>query len=105
MRAATEYKFAAEAGFIRPSELELGYRLRHAVWGRGFATEASHALVRLAFSDSRVTAVVATALVPNGASTRVMEKVGMKRAREFAILDFDHLSVVYSLDRADFTSR
>ena len=29
-------------------EVELGYRLRHAAWGKGFATEGSRALVRMA---------------------------------------------------------
>lgn len=73
VRAATEYKFATEAGFMRPSEQELGYRLRRAAWGRGYATEASLALLRLAYANPAVTAVFAAALVSNRASTRVME--------------------------------
>ena len=50
---ATDYKFAAEAGWTRPSDLELGYRLRRAAWGRGLATEASSALVRPSPSSTR----------------------------------------------------
>jgi RimJ/RimL family protein N-acetyltransferase len=103
LRSATEYKFATEAGFTRPSELELGYRLRRAAWGRGLAAEASHALIQHAFANPGVTAVVATALMPNRASTRVMEKVGMSLIREFATPGFDHASVVYALCR-DFSN-
>jgi RimJ/RimL family protein N-acetyltransferase len=98
-RPATDYKFAAEAGWTRPTDLELGYRLRRAAWGRGFATEASAALVRLALADPSVTSIVAAALVPNRASTRVMEKIGMVRVREFAIAGYDDPSVMYALCR------
>jgi ribosomal-protein-alanine N-acetyltransferase len=98
-RPATEYKFAAEAGWTRPTDLELGYRFRRAVWGRGFATEASRALVSFAFSDPDVTCVVAAALVANHASTRVMEKLGLSRIREFAIPGYDDASVMYAVCR------
>src|SRR5262249_12726602 len=91
MRPAPEYKFAAEAGWTRSSELELGYRLRRAAWGRGLATEGAEVLVRLALADPEVTDVVAAALVTNRASWRVMEKLGMARVREFAIPGFDDL--------------
>jgi len=99
VRPATDYKFAAEAGWFCPTEIELGYRLRRAAWGQGLATEASAALVRLAFTDPSVTAVVAAALTPNRASTRVMEKVGMSRVREFTIAGLDHPSVMYAVYR------
>ncbi|MBN9117937.1 MAG: GNAT family N-acetyltransferase, partial [Planctomycetes bacterium] len=38
LRPAADYKFATEAGWTRPGDLELGYRLRRAAWGRGLAT-------------------------------------------------------------------
>jgi RimJ/RimL family protein N-acetyltransferase len=85
LRPAPLYKFAAEAGWTRPSDLELGYRLRRAAWGRGLATEAAALLVTLALADPTVTAVVAAALVTNRASWRVMEKVGMAHVRDFAV--------------------
>jgi RimJ/RimL family protein N-acetyltransferase len=99
LRPATDYRYAREAGWTRTSDIELGYRLRCSAWGRGLATEASAALVRLAFTDSKVTSVVSAALVPNRASTRVMEKIGMTRIREFAIPGYDDLSVMYALCR------
>jgi RimJ/RimL family protein N-acetyltransferase len=102
LRAATEYKFAVEAGWSRPSDLEIGYRLKRSAWGRGLATDASRALVRRAFAEPSVTSVVASALVPNRASTRVMEKLGMMRVREFATPGLDDPSVIYELSRAKY---
>ncbi len=99
VRAATEYRFAAEAGWTRPTDLELGYRLRRAAWGRGLATEGSAALVRLALADPGVTCVVSAALLPNRASWRVMEKLGMTRVREFSTPGFADPSVMYALCR------
>lgn len=103
LRPATVYKFAAEAGWTRPTDLEVGYRLRRAAWGKGYATEAALALVRLALADPAVSCVVAAALVPNRASTRVMEKCGLSRVREFAIPGFDVPSVMYAACRDGHT--
>lgn len=100
LRPAPDYRFAVQAGWTRATDIEIGYRLKRAVWGRGLATEASRELVRLAFEDPEVTALVASALVTNRASTRVMEKIGMTRIREFAIPGYDDPSVMYALCRA-----
>jgi RimJ/RimL family protein N-acetyltransferase len=96
LRQAPDYKFAAEVGWTRTSDLELGYRLRRAAWGRGLATEAATALVRTALADPEVTGVVAAALVPNRASWRVMEKVGMSRVGAFAVPGFTDPLVTYA---------
>lgn len=58
-------------------EVELGYRLRRAAWGRGYATEVSSALVAKAFTDLDVRVVWGATMALNHASQRVMEKVGM----------------------------
>ena len=84
-RSAPDYRYAAEAGWTRSTDVEIGYRLRREVWKRGVATEAAGALVRLVVADPGATCVVAAALVTNRGSTRVMEKVGMSRVREFAL--------------------
>jgi RimJ/RimL family protein N-acetyltransferase len=99
LRPATDYKFAAEAGWTRPSDLELGYRLCRAAWGRGLATEAAGLLVRRALAEPSITCIVAAALVANRGSTRVMEKIGLVRVREFAIPGYDDPSVMYALCR------
>jgi RimJ/RimL family protein N-acetyltransferase len=99
LRPAPEYKFAAEAGWTRASDLELGYRLRRAAWGRGLATEAATELVRIALADPEVSCVVAAALVTNRASTRVMEKAGLSYVRDFAIPGYEDRSVMYAVCR------
>lgn len=62
-----------------PDVLELGYRLRREVWGRGLATEGTRALIDYAFGPLDQFLVDACADPRNAASTRVMEKCGMQR--------------------------
>jgi RimJ/RimL family protein N-acetyltransferase len=59
-------------------ETALGYRLKRAYWGRGYATEGSRALIRRGFEQLGVQTVIATALEDNAASRRVMEKAGLR---------------------------
>jgi RimJ/RimL family protein N-acetyltransferase len=66
-----------------PDERELGYRLRRAMWKRGFAVEGSRALVDLAFNDLGVRRVWAQTMTVNAASRRVMERCGLRYVRTF----------------------
>jgi RimJ/RimL family protein N-acetyltransferase len=59
------------------TEAELGYRLRQASWGRGYATEGSRALLRKGFSTLGVRTVWAATMAVNRGSRHVMEKLGM----------------------------
>ncbi|WP_349259599.1 GNAT family N-acetyltransferase [Actinospica sp.] len=60
-----------------PDEAELGYRLRKAAWGRGYATEGSRALLRKGFTELGVRMVWAATMSVNHGSRNVMEKLGM----------------------------
>lgn len=82
VRPANAHVFAADLGWNRPDEIEVGYRLRRAAWGQGIATEAAAPLVRRALADPATSAVVACALRANGASLRVLEKLGLERVGE-----------------------
>lgn len=88
--------------------LELGYRLRRAAWGRGYATEGTRALIDKAFADHRVERVFAETMAVNAASRRVMEKVGLRHVRTFhcdwddPIEGTEHGEVEYELRRADW---
>ncbi|HEU5328096.1 MAG TPA: GNAT family N-acetyltransferase, partial [Thermomicrobiales bacterium] len=64
-------------------DVELGYRLRQASWGRGYATEGAQALIRRGFTDLGVRRVYATTYQDNRASRRVMEKVGLTFVRAY----------------------
>jgi RimJ/RimL family protein N-acetyltransferase len=66
-----------------PTEIELGYRLGRAAWGKGYATEGARALIDKGFADLGTRRVVATTLADNAASIRVMEKVGLRFVRRF----------------------
>lgn len=58
-------------------EVELGYRLRRAEWGKGYATEGGRGLVDKGFADLDVRVVWAATMTANVASQKVMEKIGM----------------------------
>ena len=64
-------------------EPELGYRLRKDAWGKGYATEGSVALIAKGFTELGVRRVVASTMVVNTGSRRVMEKAGMRLIRTF----------------------
>jgi RimJ/RimL family protein N-acetyltransferase len=100
LRPALDYRFARDAGFTA-DEWEVGYRLRKASWGQGYATEGAAALLRRAFQFG-AKRVVATALVGNIGSTRVMEKIGLRRIGEFAVPGYEMPAVKYALDRSAF---
>lgn len=66
-----------------PDGVELGYRLLKSVWGKGYATEGSRALIHKGFAELGVERVVAFTMVVNVASRRVMEKAGLRLVRTF----------------------
>jgi RimJ/RimL family protein N-acetyltransferase len=91
-----------------PGEVDLGYRLRKAAWGKGYATEGSRALIAKGFTELGVQRVVAQAMAVKPASRRVMEKAGLKLVRTFhqpwpCPMEGDHFGdVEYALDKADW---
>ena len=62
-------------------EVEVGYRVAAAWWGRGIATEMASAVVRVA-RGLGLPEIVAFTLPENEASRRVMEKVGFTYERD-----------------------
>lgn len=59
-------------------DVELLYGIHPRLWGRGFATEAARAILQWAFRETTLPRVFAGADLPNAASFRVMEKLGMR---------------------------
>ncbi|NNJ89174.1 MAG: GNAT family N-acetyltransferase [Eudoraea sp.] len=59
-------------------EIDLGYRFLPQYWGKGIATEASHAILNYGFETLKLDKIVAIAMKENIASIKVMEKVGME---------------------------
>jgi RimJ/RimL family protein N-acetyltransferase len=60
--------------------LELGYWIGEPYWGLGYATEAAHALVDLAFRATGIEVLHVACRVINGASRRVIHKCGFQYA-------------------------
>jgi [ribosomal protein S5]-alanine N-acetyltransferase len=58
-------------------EVELGYALLPAYWGRGLATEIARTCVRLGLDTLALPSLVAITLPENRASQRVMGKAGL----------------------------
>ena len=78
-----------EALFAAPftPSVEIGWRLAHEFWGRGYATEGALASLRYGFETLRLVEIVSFTTVSNLRSRKVMEKIGMHRN---AADDFDH---------------
>lgn len=57
---------------------EIGYWIGEPYWGRGYATEAVHALVDMAFSTRDIAHIDARCRVTNTASRRVLQKSGFQ---------------------------
>jgi RimJ/RimL family protein N-acetyltransferase len=73
-----------DAGLYRTpaGEVELGYTLGAAWWGRGYATEAASRWVSVAFDELGIDEVVALAEPANIASLHVLTKLGLIRDGE-----------------------
>src|SRR5947209_20555810 len=72
-----------------PNDVALGYRLRKAAWGHGYATEGARALIRKGFTELGVQRVFATTYQDNRASRRVMEKSGLTLVRTYRLAPAD----------------
>ncbi|MBA2720982.1 MAG: GNAT family N-acetyltransferase [Chloroflexi bacterium] len=59
--------------------VEIGWRLAHAAWGHGYATEAARAALRFGFDDLGLDEIVSFTVPANVRSRAVMERLGMTR--------------------------
>ena len=65
---------------VKDRGLELGYWIGEPYWKRGYATEAAHALVDLAFRSTGIQVLHVSVRVINPASRRVIHKCGFQYA-------------------------
>jgi RimJ/RimL family protein N-acetyltransferase len=63
--------------------VEIGWRLAHEHWGRGYATEAARAAIEFGFTQASLDEIVSFTVPANIRSIRVMQKLGMEIAGEF----------------------
>jgi len=91
--------------------VEIGWRLAHASWRQGYASEAARASLRFAFLELGLDEVVSFTHTSHHRSRAVMERIGMRHA---AVDDFDHpylpeghplrRQVLYRLRRSEWAS-
>ncbi|HWT01443.1 MAG TPA: GNAT family N-acetyltransferase [Pyrinomonadaceae bacterium] len=62
-------------------EIEVAYGLMRSAWGKGFAAEAARASLGYGFNELKLERIVAVVNPENAASRRVLEKLGMKYAK------------------------
>jgi len=114
-------EFIGFVGLNRPSYakplpfdpcVEIGWRLKRSVWGKGYASEAAVEWLRFGFETVGLEEIVSFTIPANVPSQRVMEKIGMVRDREgdflHPTLPADHPvapHVLYRLKRADWLAR
>jgi RimJ/RimL family protein N-acetyltransferase len=86
-----------DAGLARTvdGEVEMGYTLAKAWWGRGLGTEAATLCVAAARGPLGLTRLRALVEAPNVASQHVLEKLGF--TRDGVTLAFDREHLVYRL--------
>jgi RimJ/RimL family protein N-acetyltransferase len=87
------------AGFLPRQEAAQGaliYGLLPRAWGRGYATESAQAVVDYGFGSLALETIVASADVPNQASIRVLERLGMQFVKREVVHGVD--LVFYQLD-------
>jgi RimJ/RimL family protein N-acetyltransferase len=63
-------------------ELEIGWMIDRAHWGRGYASEAARAALDFAVTAWHADRIIAHIAKDNGASIKVATKIGMKLERE-----------------------
>lgn len=93
-----------------PGQAELGYRLRKAAWGKGYAVEGSRALIDYGFTELGLERIFAETMAVNTRSRRVMEKAGLRYDLTYLppfapIEGSEHGEVRYVLDAEDWRRR
>jgi [ribosomal protein S5]-alanine N-acetyltransferase len=69
--------------------LDLGCRLIRRYWGRGYAREASRAVLAAGFRDLQVERICAATHVDNDRAHRVLESLGAERLRVIHVYGMD----------------
>lgn len=67
--------------------VEVGWRLAHPFWGKGYATEGAQACLKYGFEMLKLEEIVSFTAVQNKRSRAVMERIGMHHDPKD---DFDH---------------
>jgi RimJ/RimL family protein N-acetyltransferase len=92
-------------GFWNPEGwpgFEVGWILRRAFWGRGYAAEGARAVVKYAFTELQQPQIISVIRPENAASIRVAERIGERLDRRAEIMGNPQL--IYGLRREDWAA-
>lgn len=86
--------------------IDIGWRLDKNHWGNGYATEGAKRCLKYGFRDLKLNMIYSIAPKINLKSELVMEKIGMKKVKEFdhsLLLENDQLKrcVLYEIKKND----
>lgn len=85
---------------IDTDDIEVGYSLVKAQWGKGLGTEAAIGWMNFGFTKKGLERIVAVANVDNAASRHIMEKIGMTFEKND--LHYDEECAFYSISKNEF---
>ena len=77
-------------------EVDIGFRFLQQHWGKGYATEAAKACLDWGLQDKGLPYIVGRSMRENGASIRVLEKLGMTFWKEREVPGL-HTAVYYRI--------
>lgn len=63
--------------------VDIGWRLKKAAWGKGYATEAAKACLNFAFQNKKIKEIYSVCTSKNEASKSIMKKIGMQYEGSF----------------------
>lgn len=87
----------------RADEVEIGYRLAPAFWGRGLGTEIAMATLAYGFETLGLDSIIAIVQPANVASVRLIRKIGFS---DFVYSQYHRLGVrIYRLTRKSWLDR
>ena len=76
--------------FEGKQEIEIGYRLMLAHWGKGYATEAAQTMISYLFREVGANVIYGFALPQNLQSIKILEKLGFVFQCQFKWCGLDH---------------
>ncbi|AFC23865.1 GNAT family N-acetyltransferase [Saprospira grandis] len=63
--------------------VDIGWRLKKAAWGQGYATEGAKKCLEFAFEELEIEQLIAVCTLDNQKSEQVMKKIGLQKLGEF----------------------
>ena len=80
-------------------DVDVGFAFLPDFWRRGYAFEASMAVMEFAFEDLRLQRIIAVTQTDNIGSIKTLEKMGLAHEGEVRLDDDEHDLLLYAIER------